>query len=127
MNHQYLFQLENTEWMSNNVRDRAIKKVHAIDQKIGYPTSNPNVLDPEALRKYYDAVVISNTTFFENKVQVAHFETRQAWNKLGKPTRRDEWDMTVRTVDAYYNPAGNEIVFPAGIMQAPVFYDPSVY
>lgn len=118
--------LGNTEWMTNHVRDRAIKKVHAIDQKIGYPTSNPNVLDPEALRKYYNAVVISNTTFFENKVQVAHFETRQAWNKLGKPTRRDEWDMTVPTVNAYYNPAGNEIVFPAGIMQAPVFYEPSV-
>ncbi|KAF7512812.1 hypothetical protein GJ744_011915 [Endocarpon pusillum] len=118
--------LDNTEWMTNEVRDRAIKKVHAIDQKIGYPTSNPNVLDPEALRKYYSAVTISNTTFFENKVQVAHFETQQAWNKLGKPTRRDEWDMTVPTVNAYYNLAGNEIVFPAGIMQAPVFYDPSV-
>ena len=70
------------------------------------------------------------------------------WSALGKPTNRDEWDMTADTVNvgcfilracvvllssliadthqAYYNPAGNEIVFPAGIMQAPVFYDPSV-
>ncbi len=118
--------LDRTDWMTKDVRDRAIKKVSAIDQKIGYPTSNPNVLDPDALNKYYSGVVISNSTFFENKVQVAQFETRQAWNKLGKPTRHDEWGMTVPTVNAYYNPAGNEIVFPAGIMQAPVFYEPSV-
>lgn len=118
--------LEHTEWMTKDVRDRATKKVHAIDQKIGYPTSNPDVLDPVALKEYYREVVISNSTFFENKVQVAQFETRQAWNKLGKPTRHDEWGMTVPTVNAYYNPAGNEIVFPAGIMQAPVFYQPSV-
>lgn len=118
--------LDHTEWMTKDVRNRAMKKVHAIDQKIGYPTSNPNVLDPEALKKYYGGVLISNSTFFENNVQVAQFETHQAWNKLGKPTRHDEWGMTVPTVNAYYNPAGNEIVFPAGIMQAPVFYEPSV-
>ena len=118
--------LEHTDWMAKDVRGRAIKKVHAIDQKIGYPTSNPDVLDPAALKQYYSEVVISNSTYFENSVQVAQFETRRAWNKLGKPTRRDEWGMTVPTVNAYYNPAGNEIVFPAGIMQAPVFYEPGV-
>lgn len=118
--------LDKTEWMSKDVRERAIQKVHAIDQKIGYPTSNPDVLDSIALKEYYSSVAISNSTFFENKVQVAQFSTRRAWNKLGKPTRRDEWGMTVPTVNAYYNPAGNEIVFPAGIMQAPVFYDASV-
>jgi endothelin-converting enzyme len=118
--------LDDTEWMTKDVRERAIKKVRAIDQKIGYPTSNPNILDPGALKNYYSGVTISNSTFFENRVQVAQFETRQSWNKLGKPTRHDEWGMTVPTVNAYYNPAGNEIVFPAGIMQAPVFYEPSV-
>lgn len=118
--------LHDTEWMTKDVRDRAIKKVQAIDQKIGYPTSNPNILDPNALKEYYSEVTISNTTFFANKIQVAQFETRQTWNKLGKPTRHDEWGMTVPTVNAYYNPAGNEIVFPAGIMQSPVFYDPTV-
>jgi endothelin-converting enzyme len=118
--------LEHTEWMTKDVRDRAIEKVFAIDQKIGYPTSNPDVLDAGMLEKYYSGVLISNSTFFENRVQVADFETRRAWSKLGKPTRHDEWGMTVPTVNAYYNPAGNEIVFPAGIMQTPVFYEPSV-
>lgn len=118
--------LDNSEWMTRNVRDRAINKVHAINQKIGYPTSNPNVLDPVALKRYYSDVTISNSTFFENRVQVVQFEVRRAWNKLGKPTQRDEWSMTVPEVNAYYYPPGNEIVFPAGIMQAPVFYDPSV-
>jgi endothelin-converting enzyme len=118
--------LQHTEWMSKEVRDRAIKKVHAIDQKIGYPTSNPNILDPTALQKYYSDITISPTSFFENRLQAAQFETHLAWNKLGKPTRHDEWGMTVPTVNAYYNPAGNEIVFPAGIMQSPVFYSSSV-
>ena len=118
--------LDHTDWMTEDVRNRAIKKVHAIDQKIGYPTSNPNVLDPGALQEYYSELQISESKFFENRIHAAQFETRQDWNKLGKPTRHDEWGMTVPTVNAYYNPAGNEIVFPAGIMQPPVFYEPSV-
>jgi endothelin-converting enzyme len=118
--------LKHTEWMTPDVRDRAIKKVHAIDQKIGFPTSNPNILDPVALKDYYSTLTISPSNFFANRLQVAQFETRQSWHKLGSPTRHDEWDMTVPTVNAYYNPAGNEIVFPAGIMQAPVFYPASV-
>ena len=83
-------------------------------------------MDPSALQRYYKHVTISNDTFFGNGIQVAEFEVKENWSKLGKPTRHDEWGMTVPTVNAYYNPAGNEIVFPAGIMQHPVFYDPSV-
>ena len=118
--------LEDADWMTEDVRNRSITKVYAIDQKIGYPTSNPDIMDPDALKKYYQEVPIFNSTYFENRIQVVQFETRQEWSKLGKPTRHDEWGMTVPTVNAYYNPAGNEIVFPAGIMQHPVFYDPSV-
>lgn len=122
----FITTLSHTEWMSPDVRARAIKKVNAIDQKIGYPTSNPNVLDASALQKYYRHLPISNSTHFTNRLHAARFDTRHNWNKLSHPTRHDEWGMTVPTVNAYYNPAGNEIVFPAGIMQAPVFYDASV-
>lgn len=118
--------LKEASWMTDDNRERAMTKVHAIDQKIGYPTSNPDIMDPKALKKYYKAVEISNDTFFENALHVAEFEIHEQWSKLGKPTRHDEWGMTVPTVNAYYNPAGNEIVFPAGIMQRPVFYDPTV-
>jgi endothelin-converting enzyme len=118
--------LKNTEWMSKDVRDKGIEKVKNIVQKIGYPTKSPDIMDPEGLRSYYEPVKITNHTFFENAVRIQQFYAEKEWSALGKPTDRDEWLMTAPTVNAYYNPPGNEIVFPAGIMQSPVFYDPSV-
>ena len=123
---QFIRKLKAAEWMTKDVRKLGIEKVRNIVQKIGYPTKSPDVRDSAALEKYYEAVNISNSTFFENAVSVAKFHTYLEWSALGKPTNRDEWGMTVPTVNAYYNPAGNEIVFPAGIMQAPVFYDPNI-
>lgn len=123
---QFIDKLKVAEWMSKDVRDLGIAKVHNIVQKIGYPTKSPDVRDSSALEEYYRIVNISNTAFFENGISIAKFETSRQWSALGKPTNRDEWGMTAPTVNAYYNPAGNEIVFPAGIMQAPVFYDPSI-
>ncbi|KAL4921881.1 hypothetical protein BDW62DRAFT_98133 [Aspergillus aurantiobrunneus] len=122
---RFVFTLDQTSWMSPEVRKLGIQKVGNIVQKIGYPTKSPNVLDPTDVEKYYQGLSISNSTFFENAIAVARFETENNWSKLGKPTDRDEWEMTVLTVNAYYNPPGNEIVFPAGIMQPPVFYGPA--
>jgi endothelin-converting enzyme len=118
--------LRNAHWMEQSVRDIAEKKVAAIDKKIGYPVSNPDILDAKALEKYYSTLEISVDKHFENGLHAAQFEVSLDWAKLGKPTRHDEWGMSAPTVNAYYNPAGNEIVFPAGIMQAPVFYGPDV-
>ena len=77
-------------------------------------------MDPEKLRKYYASVHINTTTYFENARSIIGKEVAEEWSSLGKPVDRDQWDMTVPTVNAYYNPPGNEIVFPAGIMQFPV-------
>jgi endothelin-converting enzyme len=123
---QFKVTLGRTEWMSKDVQKLGIKKVDNIVQKIGYPTASPDIMNPEKLKHYYSGLVITNSTFFENNLNSAKFEIKREWSKLGKPTDRDEWGMTASTVNAYYNPAGNEIVFPAGIMQAPLFYDPSV-
>ncbi|KAJ5887912.1 Peptidase M13 [Penicillium taxi] len=122
---RFIFTLDQTEWMSPDVRKLAIQKVANIVQKIGYPTNSPNVLDAKDVEKYYQDLKVSNGTFFENELNVAKFDLRNEWSKLGKPTDRDEWDMTAPTVNAYYNPPGNEIVFPAGIMQPPTFYGPT--
>lgn len=122
--------------------------VHNIIQKIGYPTKSPDIRDSAALEEYYADVNITSTAFFGNALSTTKFKIDREWSALGKPTNRDEWGMTADTVNvryltlrarvaplwvliadtiqAYYNPAGNEIVFPAGIMQAPVFYDPSI-
>ncbi|KAL9596977.1 MAG: hypothetical protein Q9219_005446 [cf. Caloplaca sp. 3 TL-2023] len=131
---QFVQKLRATEWMSKDVRAVAIEKglwvknlpVHRIVQKIGYPTKSPNLLDSSAIQNYYEPVNISNATYFGNTLAIAKFKSHQEWSKLGKPTNRDEWLMTAVTVNAYYNPSGNEIVFPAGIMQPPIFYDPSL-
>ncbi|KAL8948754.1 MAG: hypothetical protein Q9222_005079 [Ikaeria aurantiellina] len=123
---QFIQKLSEAEWMSRDVRKVAIEKVHRIVQKIGYPTKSPDVLDASAIRKYYEGVHISNESYFDNVLNIAKFDSRREWSKLGKPTNRDEWLMTAVTVNAYYNPPGNEIVFPAGIMQPPIFYDPSL-
>ncbi|KAL8870319.1 MAG: hypothetical protein Q9174_003614, partial [Haloplaca sp. 1 TL-2023] len=123
---QFVQKLRGAEWMSKDVRDVAIEKVHRIVQKIGYPTKSPDILDASAIQKYYESVPIFNTSYFANTLAVTRFDSHRQWSKLGKPTNRDEWLMTAVTVNAYYNPPGNEIVFPAGIMQPPIFYDASL-
>jgi endothelin-converting enzyme len=78
-------------------------------------------MDPPTLEEYYTSVNITNTTFFDNYLSMNALSVSRSWSAVGKPVDRDEWGMTVPTVNAYYNPPGNEIVFPAGIMQFPVF------
>ena len=135
-------------WSKSNHWLTFCDSVHNIIQKIGYPTKSPDIRDSAALEKYYADVNITSTAFFGNALSIAKFTVERRWSALGKPTNRDEWILTADTVNvrdpsllargeppwiliadndqAYYNPAGNEIVFPAGIMQAPVFYDPSI-
>lgn len=118
---QFSETLGNLAWFDSEAAKLAIQKVHNIVQKIGYPDQSPNITSPTSLSEYYSSVVISSTTYFENYVSVSKTFTRKAWEKLTEPTDRFEWDMTPPTVNAYYNPPGNEIVFPAGIMQFPIF------
>ncbi|XHF97821.1 hypothetical protein AWENTII_001397 [Aspergillus wentii] len=122
---RFVFVLHQTSWMSPEVRKLGIQKVGNIIQKIGFPTKSPNITDPADVKEHYKDLEVSNKTYFENELAATKFDIRRRWAKLGKPTDRDEWDMTAPTVNAYYNPAGNEIVFPAGIMQPPVFWGSS--
>ncbi|KAH8820011.1 peptidase family M13 [Xylogone sp. PMI_703] len=117
----FINKLKDTDWMEKSVADLAIEKVHKIVQKIGYPTKSPDIMNPEKLNDYYKNVSIDSKQYFQNNLNVNRFEVIKEWSALGKPTDRDQWGMTVPTVNAYYNPPGNEIVFPAGIMQFPVF------
>lgn len=77
-------------------------------------------MDPPSLRDFYADLNISDT-YFSNVLSASRSSVNESWDQLGKSTDRDQWGMTASTVNAYYNPAGNEIVFPAGIMQFPVF------
>jgi len=100
-------------WMSNETRQRAIAKLQAYDRKIGYPDK----------WRDYEALSITRGAYYNNYVSAGEFEFKRGVGRIGKPIDRNEWGMTPPTVNAYYNPSYNEIVFPAGILQPP-FYDP---
>ncbi|TDZ38965.1 Endothelin-converting enzyme-like protein [Colletotrichum trifolii] len=118
---EFTKKLKATKWMDKETTTKAIDKVHNIIQKIGYPTKSPDIMDPPSLNKFYESVNVTSDTFFQNALVVSRFAVGYEWSALGKPVDREQWGMTVPTVNAYYNPPGNEIVFPAGIMQFPVF------
>jgi putative endopeptidase len=98
-------------WMGEATRRNAIAKLEAFQQKIGYPDS----------WRDYSAVAISNGPLVTNVLATEAFETRRDLAKIGHPPDRAEWGMTPPTINAYYNPPLNEIVFPAGILQWPMF------
>jgi putative endopeptidase len=100
-------------WMSEATRQQALKKLDAINVKIGYPDK----------WRDYSALNIDNGPYVLNAMRADEFEFQRNLNKIGKPIDRTEWGITTPTVDAYYNPNFNEIVFPAGILQPP-FFDP---
>jgi putative endopeptidase len=101
-------------WMSQPTRRQAITKLEAFARKIGHP---------EKWRDY-TTLEIDRTSFVNNSMRARAFEVKRTLNKIGRPVDRTEWVMTPPTVNAYYNPSMNEIVFPAGILQAP-FFDPT--
>jgi predicted metalloendopeptidase len=98
-------------WMSDATRQQALTKLNAITNKIGYPDK----------WRDYSAFDVKRGPYVENVFGAANFEFHRDLNKVGKPVDRTEWDMSPPTVNAYYNPQMNEIVFPAGILQPPFF------
>ncbi|HEY2476229.1 MAG TPA: M13 family metallopeptidase, partial [Candidatus Cybelea sp.] len=106
-------------WMSPQTRALAVKKLDAFLLKIGYPDK----------WRDYGALAIVQGPYAANVLAAARFDTAYENAKIGKPVDRTEWGMTTPTVNAYYNPSINEIVFPAGILQPPFFNanaDPAV-
>ena len=107
----YKARMMKLDWMSDATKKKGEEKLAAIMRKIGYPDKWKN----------YDDVTIDRNNFFANHESVDKHGFREMLNKLGKPVDKTEWGMTPPTVNAYYNPSYNEIVFPAGILQWPFF------
>ncbi len=103
--------LSSLNWMSDATRKRAVGKLDAFILKIGYP---------DKWRDYGNLPIVKGP-FVANTLASARFETLRNYAMIGKPVDRTEWGMTPPTVNAYYNPSINEIVFPAGILQPPFF------
>ena len=101
-------------WMSEPTRKQAITKLNAFMNKIGYPDK----------WRDYSALPVDRSAYQTNRFRVSKFNENRDWAKIGKPVDRMEWGMSPPTLNAYYNPQNNEIVFPAGILQPP-YFDPT--
>ncbi|MGH9366108.1 MAG: M13 family metallopeptidase [Thermoanaerobaculia bacterium] len=98
-------------WMGEATREAALEKLATFDPKIGYPDK----------WRDYSPYAVEPGAYLANVAAGVEFEYRRDLAKIGKPVDRTEWGMTPPTVNAYYNPQKNEIVFPAGILQPPFF------
>ncbi|RGE21970.1 M13 family metallopeptidase [Leucobacter sp. wl10] len=108
----YRESIERLEWMGSETRDRALEKLDRFTPKIGYPVK----------WRDYSALAVDSSDLVGNSRRVSDFEFHRELGKVGRPIDRDEWFMTPQTVNAYYNPGFNEIVFPAAILQPPFFH-----
>jgi endothelin-converting enzyme/putative endopeptidase len=104
-------EIENLDWMSPETKKEALRKLSAIRNKIGYP---------EQWRDYTKLEVKPND-YFGDALRSSRFEDARRWNKLGKPVDHNEWGMTPPTVNAYFSPQMNDINFPAGVLQPPLY------
>jgi putative endopeptidase len=107
----YHERIETRDWMGSETKQKALAKLATVVPKIGYPTK----------WRDFSGLEIKNDGFAANVLRAREFESRYRFSKLGGPVDRLEWHMTPPTVNAYYNPSLNEIVFPAGILQPPFF------
>ena len=103
------------DWMSPETKQQALTKLAGIRNKIGYPDH----------WRDYSSVKIVREDFAGNVERAHQFESRRDINKIGKPVDHGEWEISAPTVDAYYNPQMNDINFPAGVLQPPL-YDPKM-
>ena len=107
----YTESIKKLDWMSAATKKQALAKVDKFMIKIGYPDT----------WRDYSALRVSKNDLYGNAVRANEFVYKRELDKLGKPVDRTEWGMTPQTVNAYYNPSLNEIVFPAAILQPPFF------
>jgi putative endopeptidase len=105
--------IERLDWMSQPTKTKALEKLAAFTVKIGYPDK----------WRDYSALTITDDDLYGNINRASTFDWNFRVGRLGGPVDRSEWGMTPSTINAYYNPTGNEIVFPAAILQPP-FFDP---
>src|SRR5204862_6583996 len=108
-------EIKTLDWMSAETKGRALEKLHAIVNKVGYPDR----------WRDYGGLQIKRNDFYGNAIRATLFESKRDLGKIGKPVDRGEWGMTPPTVNAYYSPQMNDINFPAGGLQPPL-YDPKL-
>lgn len=109
--------IKRQDWMSDATKQNAIRKLETMVVKIGYPDEWPAICEQLQIKSLQDG-----GTYLSNLLDYTQISQQEERDKIGKEVDRSEWSMTPQTVNAYYNPSNNEIVFPAAILQPP-FYD----
>ncbi|XP_038677775.1 endothelin-converting enzyme 1 isoform X2 [Scyliorhinus canicula] len=110
--------LKLTKWMDEETKNAAKEKADSIYDMIGYPKF---IMDPKELDKLFNDYEVVPDLYFQNTLQFYNFSARVTADQLRKPPNKEQWSMTPPAVNAYYSPTKNEIVFPAGILQAPFY------
>lgn len=105
--------IENLTWMSSETKKKALEKLGKVTVKIGYP---------DKWRNFDELIINEKDNLYTQLEGISKWSYKEELKKVGKPVDKTEWFMSANTVNAYYSPTGNEIVFPAGILQFP-FYD----
>jgi len=108
----YRERIQKLDWMSDSTKGKAVEKLNTFVKKIAYPDK----------WKDYSSIDVRRNDLVGNLQRIGKWHYDYMMNKLGKPVDKTEWGMTPPTVNAYYNPSFNEIVFPAGILQPPFYY-----
>jgi endothelin-converting enzyme/putative endopeptidase len=103
--------IQQLDWMSPQTKEQALLKLHGIRNKIGYPDK----------WRDYSSIKLARDDFAGNVQRAAAFESRRQINKIGKPVDHGEWEIPPPTVDAYYDPQMNDINFPAGVLEPPLY------
>ncbi|KAL6076127.1 Neutral endopeptidase [Balamuthia mandrillaris] len=108
--------IDQLSWMDGRTKQKALQKLDAIMHKIGYPSEWPT----------YEELLVAPRRYFESAIDARRLDNAQVLRSAYKPVSKSEWVMHPQEVNAYYRPDWNEIVFPAGILQPPFFYSPSL-
>lgn len=112
----YQKRLETNEWLSDATREKAIVKLNKLGIQVGYPDKIPALFDA-----FQTVPANEGGTLLSNALNFSHLTLKDRFSKWNKPVDRDEWEMSADTVNAYYHPFRNVIVFPAAILQAPFY------
>ncbi len=105
--------ISDLDWMGKETKEKALAKLAKFRVKIGYPDK----------WRDYSGLEVTKESYVKNAIASNYFDSKFELEKIGKPVDKEEWGMTPQTVNAYYHPVNNEIVFPAGILQPP-YFDP---
>ncbi|KAF9362275.1 hypothetical protein BGX34_006482 [Mortierella sp. NVP85] len=118
----YSKSFQSYNWLDSYTRKGAIEKMKNFVQKIGYSSSGPDDSSPSSIDRFYKGLKVDGQDYFGNQVRANAFWAQVEFGKLNKKVDRMHMDMSSPIVNAYYNPQGNDINFPAGILQTPFFH-----